>query len=110
MAEKTTDKPRAVKSHDVALDKEYIQWIQDIKQRFRNSQIKAAVKVNSEQLLFILINDFRCRSTGLANAIPVRLLYQKRQLIAFASITGSLEGISWYARPRKNGAVELLSR
>ncbi len=52
MAEKTTDKPRAVRSHDVALDKEYIQWIQDIKQRFRNSQIKAAVKVNSEQLLF----------------------------------------------------------
>ena len=36
--------------------------------------------------VFILINDFRCRSTGLANAIPVRLLYQKRQLIAFASI------------------------
>lgn len=31
MAEKTTDKPRAVRSHDVALDKEYIQWIQDIK-------------------------------------------------------------------------------
>ena len=52
MAEKTTDKPRAVRSHDVALDKEYIQWIQDIKQRFRNSQIKAAVKVNSEQMLF----------------------------------------------------------
>lgn len=43
MAEKTTDKPRAVRSHDVALDKEYLQWIQDIKQRFRNSQIKAAV-------------------------------------------------------------------
>lgn len=52
MDEKTTDKPRVVRSHDIALDKEYIQWIQDIKQRFRNSQIKAAVKVNSEQLLF----------------------------------------------------------
>ena len=39
-------------------------------------------------LEFILVNDFRCRSTGLANAIPVRLLYQKRQLIAFASIEG----------------------
>ena len=50
--DKTNEKPRAVRSHDVALDKEYIQWIQDIKQRFRNSQIKAAVKVNSEQLLF----------------------------------------------------------
>lgn len=52
MVEDRRDKPRVVKSHDVALDKEYIQWIQDIKQRFRNSQIKAAVKVNSEQLLF----------------------------------------------------------
>ena len=52
MADKSNDKPRAVRSHDVTLDKEYIQWIQDIKQRFRNSQIKAAVKVNSEQLLF----------------------------------------------------------
>ena len=50
MAEK--DKARAVRSHDVAIDKEYIQWIQNLKQRFRNSQIKAAVKVNSEQLLF----------------------------------------------------------
>ena len=52
MVEKSHDKPRAVRSHDVNVDKDYIQWIQDIKQRFRNSQIKAAVKVNSEQLLF----------------------------------------------------------
>ena len=43
VAEKTNEKPRAVRSHDVEIDKEYIQWIQDIKQRFRNSQIKAAV-------------------------------------------------------------------
>ena len=45
-------KPRAVSSHDVALDKEYAQWINEIKLRFRSAQIKAAVKVNSEQLLF----------------------------------------------------------
>ena len=41
-----------VKSHDTILDNEYLSWMQDIKQRFRNTQIKAAVKVNSEQLLF----------------------------------------------------------
>ena len=29
-----------------------IKWIHELKSRFRNSQIKAAVKVNSEQLLF----------------------------------------------------------
>ncbi|MEE3472747.1 MAG: PDDEXK nuclease domain-containing protein [Butyrivibrio hungatei] len=46
------EKPRAVRLHDIKLDKEYAQWIYDVKQRFRNAQIKAAVKVNSEQLLF----------------------------------------------------------
>ncbi len=49
---KTNEKLRIVKSHDVMIDKEYVQWIQDIKQRFHSAQIKAAVKVNSEQLLF----------------------------------------------------------
>ena len=38
-------------------------------------------------LEFILVNTFRCRSTRLANAISVHLLYQKRQLIAFSSIS-----------------------
>ena len=41
-----------VSSHDIQLDSNYVQWIYDVKQRFRNTQIKAAVKVNSEQLLF----------------------------------------------------------
>ncbi|MCM1193125.1 MAG: DUF1016 N-terminal domain-containing protein [Lachnospiraceae bacterium] len=44
--------PMIVKSHDVHLDSEYTQWIHEIKERYRNTQIKAAVKVNSEQLLF----------------------------------------------------------
>ena len=52
MTDKSNGKPRAVTSHDISLDKEYAQWIHDIKRRFRNAQIKAAVKVNSEQLLF----------------------------------------------------------
>ena len=46
------ERPRAVRTHDIKLDKEYTQWIYDIKQRFRNAQIKATIKVNSEQLLF----------------------------------------------------------
>lgn len=49
MAEK---KPRIVKSHDVHPDAEYIKWIHDVKLRYKSAQIKAAVKVNSEQLLF----------------------------------------------------------
>ena len=46
------DKPYVVKTHDVHLDSDYRNWITEIKQRFQASQIKAAVKVNSEALLF----------------------------------------------------------
>ena len=46
------NQPELVTSQGVNLDSEYVHWIHEIKQRFRNSQIKAAVKVNSEQLLF----------------------------------------------------------
>lgn len=44
--------PRVVRSHDIHLDSDYANWIQEIKQRFRSARIKASVKVNSEQLRF----------------------------------------------------------
>ena len=46
------EKPFVVKSHDVLMDSEYRDWIAELKQRYQASQVKAAVKVNSEQLLF----------------------------------------------------------
>ena len=52
MTDNNMNKPRVVKSHDVTLDKEYTEWLIELKQRFRNAQMKAAVKINSEQLLF----------------------------------------------------------
>lgn len=52
MADKAREKMGIVTFHDVSVDKEYIQWISDIKFRYRNAQIKTALKVNSEQLLF----------------------------------------------------------
>lgn len=44
--------PIVVKSHDIHLDTEYSQWLYEIKERYRNTQIRAAVKVNAEQLMF----------------------------------------------------------
>lgn len=52
MNNKKKSSPIIVSSHDVHLDSDYIKWIHDIKERFRNTQIKTAIKVNSEQLLF----------------------------------------------------------
>ena len=43
---------KVVKIHDVRIDQEYTQWLGEIKARYRNAQIKAAVRVNAEQLLF----------------------------------------------------------
>ena len=44
--------PTVVKIHDVNIDKDYISWIEELKSRYSRAQIKAAVKVNAEQLLF----------------------------------------------------------
>lgn len=52
MTDNAEEKMGIVTSHDVTIDKEYVQWINDIKKRYRNAQIKTALKVNSEQLLF----------------------------------------------------------
>ena len=46
------DEPRIVKSHDINIDADYIDWIAEIKHRYRSAQVKAAVKVNAEKLLF----------------------------------------------------------
>ncbi len=43
---------RVVKIHDVQIDSDYAQWLNEIKSRYRSAQVKAAVKVNAEQLLF----------------------------------------------------------
>ena len=44
--------PYIVKSHDIHIDADYADWIADIKNRYRSAQVKAAVKVNAEKLLF----------------------------------------------------------
>lgn len=44
--------PHLVHTHDVHLDSDYTQWLVELKARYRQAQIKAAVKVNAEKLLF----------------------------------------------------------
>ena len=44
--------PYIVKSHDIHIDADYADWIADIKHRYRSAQVKAAIKVNAEKLLF----------------------------------------------------------
>ena len=47
-----TDKPTFVSRDMMTADEGYVQWMVDIKQRFRQSQIKAAVRVNTAMLEF----------------------------------------------------------
>jgi len=46
------EKPYVVKSHDIHIDADYAKWIADVKHRYRSAQVKAAVRVNAEKLLF----------------------------------------------------------
>lgn len=41
-----------VKIHDVKINREYMQWLGELKARYRNAQIKASIRINVEQLLF----------------------------------------------------------
>ena len=47
-----TKSARIVKSHDIHIDKDYVKWIAELKQRYRSAQTKAAVKVNAEKQFF----------------------------------------------------------
>lgn len=44
--------PYIAKSHDIHIDADYADWIAEIKHRYRSAQVKAAIKVNAEKLLF----------------------------------------------------------
>ncbi|MCR4736969.1 MAG: PDDEXK nuclease domain-containing protein [Bacteroidales bacterium] len=50
--ESHSDEPIMVSSHDIHLDGDYAEWIAEVKHRYRSAQVKAAVKVNAEKLLF----------------------------------------------------------
>ena len=52
MENKDTEQPRMVSSHDIHIDTEYANWIAEVKHRYRSAQVKAAVRVNAEKLLF----------------------------------------------------------
>lgn len=47
-----SDKPTFVSRDMMTADEGYVQWMADIKQRFRQSQVKAAVRVNTAMLEF----------------------------------------------------------
>ena len=52
MENKDLEHPRMVSSHDIHIDSEYANWIAEVKHRYRSAQVKAAVRVNAEKLLF----------------------------------------------------------
>ena len=47
-----TNKPTFISRDIMTADENYVQWMADIKQRFRQSQLKAAVRVNTAMLEF----------------------------------------------------------
>ena len=46
------NKPTFIFRDNMSSDESYLKWVSNIKQRFRQSQIKAAVRVNTAMLEF----------------------------------------------------------
>ena len=109
--------PELATTQNVKLDSEYVQWIHEIKQRYRNSQIKAAVKVNSEQLLFNwqLGRDLVIRKaeekwgTGIVNQISLDLQAEFPEAKGFSArnLWFMKQWYSFYTS--KNGIISLIS-
>ena len=52
MGNNDLEQPRIVSSHDIHIDTDYANWIAEVKHRYRSAQVKAAMRVNAEKLLF----------------------------------------------------------
>ena len=108
--------PELATTQNVKLDSEYVQWIHEIKQRYRNSQIKAAVKVNSEQLLFNwqLGRDLVIRKaqekwgTGIVNQVSLDLQAEFPEAKGFSArnLWFMKQWYSFYTS--KNGIISLI--
>lgn len=72
--------PRIVQSHDIHLDKEYVKWIAELKDRYRSAQTKAAVKVNAEKLM---LSGYRKRMLLCHNGL--HLLHRKNNINVYNS-------------------------
>lgn len=98
------DVPKVVKIHDVEIDQEYMQWLGEIKARYRNAQIKAAVRVNVEQLLFNwqLGRDLVTRKAeerwGSGIVEQVSLVQNSNNLLENCSVQWSLKIRAWTCR------------
>ena len=46
------DKPTFIYRDGMLADKDYVEWLSEIKTRFRSSQVRAAIRVNTSMLEF----------------------------------------------------------
>ena len=66
--------PQFIKRENMIADTEYIQWLSDIQKRFRQSQAKAAVRLNQSMLEFYWSFVYKESGNVLQNASVLRSL------------------------------------
>lgn len=69
MEKKNIRNPHFASSEGARVDESYMLWIEEIKSRYKKTQIKAAVKVNAEQLFStgswdVISSSARLKSVG----------------------------------------------
>lgn len=98
------DQPQIIKSGNVSIDDNYRAWLQSLKTRLQQSQIKAAVRVNSAMLEFywelgrdiVAMNPERLWGTGIMNQLSLDLKAMFPDQTGF-SVTNIKYMKRWYA-------------
>ena len=98
------EKPQIIKAGHVSIDDNYRAWLQSLKTRLQQSQIKAAVRVNSAMLEFywelgrdiVAMNPERLWGTGIMNQLSLDLKAMFPDQTGF-SVTNIKYMKRWYA-------------
>lgn len=96
----TKNSPQFIYRQNIATDEEYVRWLGEVKQRFRNTQLKAAAHVNNEMLRFywsvgrdiVRLNAEQTWGKGIVEQISRDLRK------AFAETKGFSARNIWYAK------------
>lgn len=115
----------------IHIDKEYAQWVKELSQRYRKSQIKAAVKANSEVIAFYwslgedivnrdaenkygkgffenLSTDLRNKLPGVSGLSPRNLRYTERFYQLYEPLIQNLKQVA--TEPTENSSTKILQQ
>lgn len=108
-----TEKPTFIFREEMTTDEGYVQWMAEIKRRFRQSQVKASVHVNTAMLEFywsvgrdlVALRAEQRRGTGVVKqfALDMRQVFPNATGFSYSNVKYMKQWYSYYYERLKKG-------